>query len=73
MYFRSKYDWWLTIIIVAAIIGLIISAVENFPSVLSYVLISTSILMGWVGYFSEQDTGSWKTGLSSRAVHCNGL
>ncbi|EEG77094.1 PH domain-containing protein [Dethiobacter alkaliphilus] len=55
MYFRSKYDWWLIIIIVAAIIALILSAVENFPSVLSYVLIGISILMGWIFF----GTGYW--------------
>lgn len=66
MYFRSKYDWWLAIIIVAAIIGLISSAVENFPSVLSYVLIGTSILMGWIffgtGYCLLEDKIIIKSG-----------
>ncbi len=58
MYFRSKYAWWLTAIIVAAMAGLAFPAAAAFPSIISYVIMATIIFLGWIlrtGYTVHED------------------
>ncbi|MBS4007004.1 MAG: PH domain-containing protein [Clostridium sp.] len=48
MYFRSKYDWWLTAIIISGILPLAFSALGSSSSVIVFINTGISIFICWV-------------------------